>query len=90
MTRRLPPGASRRSVLVALAGSAAGAAFAQVAPPDFPSKPIRVLIPASAGTTGDILARILSGPMGKSLGQAVVVEAMPGAGGITATDRLVR
>ena len=90
MTRRFPPGASRRSVLVALAGSAAGAAFAQVAPPDFPSKPIRVLIPASAGTTGDILARILSGPMGKSLGQAVVVEAMPGAGGITATDRLVR
>lgn len=82
--------ARRRKVLTMLAGSAAGAAFAQVAPQDFPSKPIRVLIPASAGTTGDILARILSGPMGRSLGHPVVVEPMPGAGGITATDRLVR
>ena len=82
--------ARRRKVLTVLAGSAAGAAFAQVAPQDFPSKPIRVLIPASAGTTGDILARILSGPMGRSLGHPVVVEPMPGAGGITATDRLVR
>ena len=82
--------ARRRKVLTVLAGSAAGAGFAQVAPQDFPSKPIRVLIPASAGTTGDILARILSGPMGRSLGHPVVVEAMPGAGGITATDRLVR
>ena len=84
------PGPRRRKLLAVLAGSAAGAAFAQVAPPDFPSRPIRVLIPASAGTTGDILARILSVPMAKSLGQPVIVEAMPGAGGITATDRLVR
>lgn len=61
-----------------------------MAPPDFPSKPIRVLIPASAGATGDILSRILAGPMGKALGQTIVVEPMPGAGGITATERLVR
>jgi len=90
MTTGLGSGLRRRGVLAALAGSATGVALGQAAPADFPSKPIRVLIPASAATTGDILARILSGPMAKTLGQPVIVEPMPGAGGISATERLVR
>lgn len=79
----------RRLVAVPAAACIAGflpAARAQA----WPTKPIRILIPASSGTTGDILSRLLAGPMEKALGQPFVVEAMPGAGGVTATDRLVR
>lgn len=90
----LPEDTGRRSCLSFVACAALGLGIAAAAPHSaaqpFPSRPIQILIAASSGTTSDILARILSAPMEKFLGQPVVVEAVPGAGGITATDRLVR
>jgi tripartite-type tricarboxylate transporter receptor subunit TctC len=56
----------------------------------YPAKPIRLILPLSTGSTGDVVARILSGPMGKALGQPLVVENLPGAGGVTGTQQLVR
>jgi len=56
----------------------------------YPSKPIRLILPLSTGSTGDVVARILSGPMSKALGQQLVVENLPGAGGVTGTQQLVR
>jgi tripartite-type tricarboxylate transporter receptor subunit TctC len=47
----------------------------------YPSKPVRVVVTASAGATSDLLARAVSEQMGKSMGQAFVVENRPGAGG---------
>jgi tripartite-type tricarboxylate transporter receptor subunit TctC len=48
---------------------------------DWPSKPIRFVLPFPAGSATDLIARIVGKEMGESLGQAIVVENRPGAGG---------
>jgi tripartite-type tricarboxylate transporter receptor subunit TctC len=56
----------------------------------WPSRPIRVLVGFPPGGTTDILARLLQAPVAASLGQPLVVENKPGAGGLTSTVELVR
>jgi len=52
----------------------------------YPSRPIRLIVPSGAGGVTDILARILVERLRSSLGQQVVVDNRPGAGGIVGTD----
>src|SRR3954464_10756547 len=54
-----------------------GVTFAQT----YPTKPIRMIVPYAAGGTTDVLARIMADKLGQSLGQSVIVEYKPGAGG---------
>lgn len=56
----------------------------------WPERPIRLLHGFGPGGTADILARLIATPIGESLGQSVVVESRPGAGGNIASAALAR
>ena len=57
---------------------------------DYPSKPIRIVVPLPPGGSNDVLARILGQKMTEAFGQPVVVENKPGAAGNIATDYVVK
>jgi len=59
-----------------------GSAFAQ----GYPTKPVKIVVPFTAGSATDILARVVGDQLSKSLGQPFVIENKPGAGGILGTQ----
>ncbi|MFN0161167.1 MAG: Bug family tripartite tricarboxylate transporter substrate binding protein [Burkholderiales bacterium] len=69
-------------------GALVGASSAQAQV--WPGKPIRILVPYPAGGTTDLMARALQEPMQKALGQPVLVENKPGAGGLIAAREVAR
>ena len=56
----------------------------------YPARPIKLLVPQAAGSTADILSRIIGSELAKEMGQPVVVENKPGAGGTIATTEVAR
>ncbi len=56
----------------------------------FPNKPIRLQVPFAPGGTTDIIARVMSEPLGKALGQSVIVENKAGGGGVVGATELAR
>ena len=72
---------TRRTLLASLAVAAAGALPLGALAQNFPTKPITIIVPFSAGGTTDILARIVGQGLTTELGQSVVVDNKPGAGG---------
>lgn len=73
-----------------------GAAVAQLAllqaanATEWPTRPVRIVIPFAAGGSSDIVARLLADKLSAALGQTVLVEAKPGANGILAGDAVLR
>ena len=82
---------NRRSALMLAPALALGLprlAAAQVSP--FPDRPIRLIIPFTAGGSNDIVGRLLAGEMAARLGRPVVVENRGGAGGLIGNDLVAK
>src|SRR5437870_11301133 len=70
----------------AFAALLATSAFAQ----SYPAKPVRVMFAQAPGSASDFIARVLANALQEGLGQPVVVEARPGAGGVLGTEAAAR
>ncbi|GAB3471225.1 Bug family tripartite tricarboxylate transporter substrate binding protein [Polaromonas eurypsychrophila] len=77
---------TRRAAILAGAGGALSLALPTRAQA-FPSKPMRIIVPFPPGGSTDVLARAMGLELGKALGQPVVIENLPGAGGSLGAER---
>src|SRR5262245_32308710 len=75
-----------RSLILLLLLFPSTGAFAQ----DYPSRPITMIVPFSAGGPGDVIARILGNAMSATLKQSIVIENVVGAGGTLGTNRVAK
>ncbi len=83
----------KKRLFIVAAGLLAGsAAWAQTPAPaaDYPNKIIKIIVPFTAGSATDIMARIVGERLSVSMGQPVVVENRPGAGGTLGTAQVAK
>ena len=77
---------SRRAATVLVTGLTAALATQAWAADAWPTKAVTIIVPAAAGGTTDMAARLLAEDMGKQLGQSIIVDNRAGAGGIIGTQ----
>jgi tripartite-type tricarboxylate transporter receptor subunit TctC len=77
----------RRKVAIAYCGIALAATSAAQAQ-DYPTQPLRFIVPAGAGGGADVFARIIATKMPELIGQSAFVENVPGAGGLVGAERV--
>ena len=80
---------NRRQTL-ALAGLSAGALLPRAARAAWPERPLRVVVPYAAGGNIDVVSRLLAPALSERLGQPVVVDNRPGAGGSLGAEQVAR
>lgn len=80
---------NRRTLLAAL-GATSLSTLGPVWARDYPSTPIRMVVPYAAGGGIDAVARMLAQGMGEELGQSVIVDNRPGAGGTLGADSVAK
>jgi len=86
LSRRTALALAFASISVSVSGGAAAQAAADAGRlPDFPSRPITIVVPSPAGNVNDAVARLIGQELQAAWGQPVVVENRPGAGTITGT-----
>ena len=76
----------KRIIVAIAAGLLAGAAQAQ----NWPTKPIRLLVPFAPGGSSSIVARAVGAEMEKDLGQSIIIDNRPGGGGNVAMQEVAR
>ena len=79
-----------RLVKMALFNAAISLLPGQAMAQDYPNRPIRFVVPSTAGATSDLLARVIATEMSKILGQPIVVDDKPGANQVIALENVVR
>lgn len=80
------PSKIRATLVVAAAALLAAGTQAQ----GFPSKPIRFIVPFTAGSGTDVIARTVGDTMARGLGQPIIIENKPGAGGTIAAAQVAK
>lgn len=83
-------GPMRLLPIVAMLGTLALATFQSAVAQDFPSRPVRFIVPYAAGGSGDLLARLLGAKLANMWGQQVVVDNRAGGGGLIGTEAAAR
>ena len=83
-------GARRRAIVVALAAGALVTGTFAAHASDYPTRPVRMVVPFGPGTSTDTVARIIASAMSPSLGQSIIVENKAGAGGTIGTEYVAR
>ncbi|MFZ9506973.1 MAG: tripartite tricarboxylate transporter substrate binding protein BugE [Burkholderiaceae bacterium] len=80
----------RRTALVATLATLGFASASTVAQTAYPTRPVKLQVPFAPGGTTDIIARVIAEPLGKVLGQPVVIENKAGGGGVVGATETVR
>ena len=75
-------------LLIAALPALPAAAQTRAASPDYPMRPVRVLVPYTPGGITDLVTRIVALELGRNFGQTFVVDNRPGANSILAVDML--
>ena len=81
---------SRRQLLQMLGSTAFGMSAAPTFGQNFPSKPLRIVVPFGAGGVADLTARAVGQKLSENLGQPVVIDNRPGAGGVVAGELVAK
>lgn len=89
LPRRTWLSAAALATIATIATLAGTGALAQQ-PANYPTKPIKVIVPFAPGGATDVLARVLAEKMAAGLGQPLVIDNKPGAAGIIGTDAVAK
>ncbi len=81
---------NRLSFSVLLAAMAASAVTLPARAQEFPNRAVQMIVPYAAGGSADVLGRVIAQEMAKSLGQNIVVELKPGAGGNLGAEQVAK
>src|SRR5690242_1968552 len=71
---------------IAVPGLVSSSALAQT----WPAKPMRIVIAQAPGSATDVISRVVANPLSEALGQPIVIDARPGAGGVLGTEVAAR
>jgi len=80
----------KNQLLTIVFAASALPAMTTFAADNYPSRPIRLLVPYAAGGNADIMGRLIGQRLAEALGQSVIIDNRPGAGGLVGTEIVAR